>query len=313
MQTRLRSSKPPRSRAVLVSMALGSAALTACDGEPPDAYGNFESREVMVASQVTGPLVRFDLEEGDEVEVDAVVAQVDTVALGLQATELALQAQAARTRAEEARAQVRALEAQLGTNRTDLERTQRLFAQNAATAGDLNRMEGAVTTLTEQIDGARARVRLADQDGAIVASRLEQLRDRIARATVHNPIRGTVLTTMVEAGEFVQAGRALYAVAPLDTLILRAYVSGGQLGSLRVGEEVTVQFDGGAGELERRPGRLTWIASEAEFTPTPIQTREERVDQVYAVKVLVPNLDGSLKIGMPGELLLTRADPGGAS
>jgi HlyD family secretion protein len=306
----LASSRPGRGVALLAFTAIG---LAGCDGDTPDAYGNFESREVMISSEATGPLVRFELEEGDEVDVDAVVAQVDTVALGLQARELALQAQASRTRAEEARAQVRALEAQLQTNRTDLERTQRLFAQNAATAGDLNRMEGAVTSLTEQIDGARARVRLAEQDEAIVGSRLEQLRDRISRATVRNPVRGTVLTTMVEAGEFVQAGRTLYSVAPLDTLILRAYVSGGQLASLRVGGEVTVQFDGGRGELQSRVGRLTWVASEAEFTPTPIQTREERVDQVYAVKILVPNLDRSLKIGMPGELVLDGSGFEGAS
>lgn len=283
---------------------VGLVLLGACNGEEPDAYGNFESREVMVSSEVAGRLDRFDLTEGDEVGAGEVVAQVDTVQMALQAEELGLQAGSARLRATEAAAQLRSLEAQLATSRDDFERVERLLERNAATVGDRNRLEGSVTSLSAQIDAARARVRLAEQEEAIVVSRLEQLQDRMTRATVRNPVSGTVLTTMVEAGELVQAGRALYTVAPLDSLILRAYVTGSQLASLRLGAEVTVQFDSGSGGLERRTGQLTWVASQAEFTPTPIQTREERVDQVYAVKVTVPNPDRALKIGMPGELLL---------
>lgn len=293
--------------ALLTLLALG-----ACDAEPPDAYGNFESREVVVSSEATGTLVRFDAEEGDEIAAGVVVAQVDTIQMALQAAELTLQEESAGLRAVEAAAQVRSLEAQLATGRSDLERVQRLFDREAATAGDLNRLEGSVASLEAQIDGARARVRLAGQEAAIVASRAEQLRDRIRRAAVRNPIGGTVLTTLVEAGEVVQAGRPLYTIAPLDTLTLRAYVTGNQLARLRVGEAVTVQFDSGSGGLESRDGRLTWVASQAEFTPTPIQTRDERVDQVYAVKVLVPNLDGRLKIGMPAELVLDSVGAAGA-
>ena len=284
----------------------------ACNGELPDAYGNFESTEVVVSSEATGTLIRFDIEEGDELTTGEVVAQVDTVQMALQAQELALQVIAARIRADEARAQVRALEAQLRTNQDDLGRVRRLFERNAATATDLNRLEGSVNSLTEQIAAARARIQLAQQDGEIVASRVEQLRDRIGRATVRNPARGTVLTRMAERGEFVQAGRPLYAVAPLDTLVLRAYVSGSQLVDLRVGTEIEVQYDAGDGTLARRSGRLTWVAPEAEFTPTPIQTRDERVDQVYAVKVLVPNTDRTLKIGMPGELILATGSGDGS-
>lgn len=293
------------------SALLGLLAFAACEPEQPDAYGNFESREVVVSAEASGTLVRFDLDEGDELAAGAVVAQVDTIQMSLQAEELALQTESARLRATEAAAQVRALEAQLQTSRTDLERVQRLFDRNAATAGDLTRLNGSVTSLLAQIDGARARVRLAQQEEAIVASRIEQLRDRIRRATVENPVGGTVLVTMVEAGEVVQAGRALYTVAPLDTLTLRAYVTSNQLAGLRVGASVSVQFDSGTGGLESRAGRLTWVASQAEFTPTPIQTREERVDQVYAVKIQVPNADRRLKIGMPAELVLAPTTPAG--
>ena len=282
----------------------------ACDGDLPDAYGNFESREVTVSSEAAGKLRRFDVREGDDLEPGAMVAQIDTVQLALQRDELELQLVASRLRADEARAQLRALQAQLRTAREDYERTERLFDRNAATAGDLNRLEGSVASLSEQVEGARARIDLLQQESAIVESRIAQLRERIGRASVQNPIGGTVLTTMVEAGEVVQPGAPLYTIAPLDTLVLRAYVSGGQLARLELGDEVAVQFDAGSDTLERRTGRLSWISSEAEFTPTPIQTREERVDQVYAVKVLVPNEDRRMKIGMPGELFLSSAGPG---
>lgn len=278
--------------------------LVACDDERADAYGNFESRDVVVSSQATGVLERFDLTEGDVVDVGRVVALVDTAQLALQAIEQSLVLEAAGTRGEEARARLRALEAQQHTAQIDYDRSRRLFEQNASTSAELNRLSGALATLAEQAAAARARVRLAAQEREIGEARLAQLQDRIDRSSVRNPVAGTVLTTMVEPSEFVQAGRPLYAIAPLDSLILRAYVSGNQLSDLRIGGEVTVSYDAGDGSIAQRAGRLTWIASQAEFTPTPIQTRDERVDLVYAVKVTVPNPAGDLKIGMPGELTL---------
>jgi HlyD family secretion protein len=127
--------------------------------------------------------------------------------------------------------------------------------------------------------------------------------DRIARSRIVSPLDGTVLTRYVEPGEFVQQGQPLFKVASLDSLTFRAYVSGSQLTSLRLGQQVKVGVDR-ADSLATLPGRVTWIASTAEFTPTPIQTRDERADQVYAVKVTVRNKNGVLRIGMPGELLL---------
>jgi HlyD family secretion protein len=123
---------------------------------------------------------------------------------------------------------------------------------------------------------------------------------------VVSPLAGTVLTRYVEPGEYVQAGQPLFKLASLDSLTFRAYVSGGQLSTLRLGQSVKVGVDR-ADSIATVPGRVTWIASSAEFTPTPIQTREERTDQVYAVKVAVGNPDGVLRIGMPGELVLESA------
>ena len=162
-------------------------------------------------------------------------------------------------------------------------------------------------TLTAEVDAARVRARLAAEETEVMEARIARLNDRAMRTTLVNPVGGTVLVTFVEPGEFVQPGRALYTVAPLDTLVLRAYLSGGLLSGVALGDRLTVRFDEPGGGLGTTEGRVTWISDQAEFTPTPIQTREERVDQVYAVKLRVANPDGRLKIGMPGELWLRGA------
>ena len=304
----------PRERRLLAGLLLlGLLLLAACTQESPDAYGNFEATEVDVSAEASGPLIRFDVVEGQQLAAGAVVAEVDTIQLALQRAELGVQQEAARVRAAEAQAQVRVLRAQLATAQDDHARIERLFASEASTAQDLNRTQGAVRVLEEQISAGQARVRLVRQEAAQVEARVRQVEDRLSRSRVINPTTGTVLATFVEEGEFVQPGRPLYTIARLDTLTLRAYVSGAQLAGLQLGAVVDVRTDADADDLRTTPGRISWIASEAEFTPTPIQTRDERVDQVYAVKVRVPNPDGWLKVGMPGELVLSAGSANGAS
>lgn len=289
------------SAAVLTLLLLTAAA---CDEPGPDAYGNFEATEVTVSPEASGTLTSLEVAEGDRVAAGAVVGTVDAGPLLLQRRELEAQLEAVRLRADEARAQVSVVEAQLATAREDLERIERLWEAEAATAQQRVQARGQARVLAEQRDAAVARVRSAVREIDAVEARMAQLDDRIERSRVVNPLTGTVLVTFAEAGEFVQPGRPLYTVAALDTLTLRAWISGAQLSSVRLGQEVTVRVDAGADALRALPGRVSWVASQAEFTPTPIQTREERVDQVYGVKVRVPNPDGLLKVGMPGELVL---------
>jgi HlyD family secretion protein len=279
----------------------------ACDEALPDAFGNFEANEVAVSAEFAGILLRLDAVEGQYLEAGAVAAELDTLQLSLQRAELEAQRESARLRAAEARAQVRVLEAQLETARDDLARTERLYAAEASTAQELSRFGGTVRVFEEQVAAAGARVRVANQEAAAVDTRIVQIEDRLGRGRIRNPIAGTVLTRFVEEGEFVQPGQPLYTIAGLDTLTLRAYVSGDQLSRVQLGSLVEVHADLDPTQLQSLPGRVSWISSEAEFTPTPIQTREERVDQVYAVKVRVANPDGLLKVGMPGELVLVGA------
>jgi HlyD family secretion protein len=286
-------------------MLLLSLALLGCRKEEPDAYGNFEAREVVVAAETAGQLLHFAPEGGQRLPSGAPVGLIDTTALALQRQELASRRGASRTRTTEAEAQIKVLQAQLATAQDEYRRTLRLFRSEAATAQQLNRAQGEVRVLRERIEAARAQTGVAREEVGGAEARMEQIEEQIRKSRITNPIAGTVLTTYAEAREFVQPGQPLYKIAPLDTLTLRAYVSGSQLANLKLGQRVQVQIDAGEDKLRTLAGWVSWISAEAEFTPTPIQTREERTSQVYAIKVRVPNPDGALKIGMPGEVVFT--------
>jgi HlyD family secretion protein len=283
-------------------------ALAACSHEPaPDAYGNFEATEVVVSAQTSGQLLSYQITEGDTVPQGTLVAVIDTTQLALQNTQLAAQHAAAGAQVRQVAEQLDALEVQHEIAQREYDRTKRLYDERAATAQQLDQDERAVRVLAAQINAARAARQGAGRDAAAVKAQTAQVRDRISRSLVTNPVRGTVLASYARTGEFVQPGTPLYRVANLDSLDLRAYVSEPQLSSIRLGQHVTVHSDAG-GDAGRRialPGIVTWVSSTAEFTPTPVQTRDERADLVYAVKVRVPNTHGVLKIGMPADMMLT--------
>jgi HlyD family secretion protein len=278
--------------------------LAACGGGEPDAYGNFEATEVTVAAEVGGRLLAFRLEEGDRVTGDSVLGVVDTIPLVLEREAVVARRAAAQARTREAAANISALEVQHTIADRELARTERLLKQAAATAQQGDRAERDARVAREQLGGAKAARASALQEAAALDAQVASLDDRLARSRIRSPLSGTVLTRYVEPGEFVQPGQPLFKLASLDSLTFRAYVAQSQLTALRLGQEVRVGVDR-ADSIVTLPGRITWIASSAEFTPTPIQTREERADQVYAVKVAVANPEGRLRIGMPGELVLS--------
>jgi HlyD family secretion protein len=295
---------PPRRRSMTpVALILSALALASCGNEEADAYGNFEATEVTVAAEVGGRLISFGLGEGDRIVRDSVVGVVDTIPLRLERQALVARRAAAAARVREADANIAVLEVQRRIADRELARIERLIKQAAATAQQADRAERDAQVVHEQLAGARATRRSAVQEVAVIDAQVASIEDRIGRSRITSPLEGTVLTRYVEPGEFVQAGQPLFKLASLDTLTFRAYVTHAQLTQLRLGQRVQVGVDR-ADSIATLPGRITWIASAAEFTPTPIQTRDERVDQVYAVKVGVANPDRTLRIGMPGELLI---------
>lgn len=281
---------------------LATALLAACRGEAPDAYGRFESTEVTVAAEASGRLLTFTVEEGGRLAAGATVGLIDTASLAFQRAEVAARREASRSRAREVEATLASLATQRAIADGERARIARLVASNAATAQQDDRARRDADVLRDQEAGARAARETVEQEARALAAQLAVLDDRLRRSRVTSPVAGTVLTRFAEAGEYVQPGTPLFKVAALDTLVLRAYVSEAQLGRVALDQAVTVRVDAGRDSLRTLPGRVTWIAGAAEYTPTPIQTRDERVTQVYAVKIVVANPDGRLRIGMPGDV-----------
>jgi HlyD family secretion protein len=291
-----------RRTAVIIFAAIS---LAACSKDRKhDAYGTFEANEVVVSTETAGLLVSFSPAEGVQLSRGAVVGLVDTVQLGLEREQILAQRQTTTSRSLEVSRQIGVLEAQREVARRAYERTRRLFEQKAATAQQLDQAERDYRVLLAQIAAAQAQKASVASEINASNARVAQVSERLNRTQIRNPRPGTVLATFVRAGEVVQPGQALYRIANLDTLTLRAYVSETQLHAIRVGQQVQVNVDGGDGKLIAIPGTLSWVSAKAEFTPTPVQTRDERADLVYAVKVLVPNRGGVLKIGMPADVTL---------
>lgn len=290
-----------RRSAAALALAMAVTVAGCARGPKPDAYGNFEAEEVVVAAEASGVLVWFSADEGQRLAPGAAVAVVDTTQLALEREQIAAQRAAASARAGEAGQQIDALRIQREIAQRQFERMRRLFDAQAATAQQRDQAERDFRVLGEQIEGARSQQRAVTLESSSAQARLAQIEERIRKSRVRNPIAGTVLATYAERGEFVQIGQPLYKVADLDSMTMRAYVAETDLARVRIGEVVRVSIDVG-GKRREIAGRVVWLSSEAEFTPTPIQTREERADLVYAVKMRVPNPDGAIKVGMPADV-----------
>jgi HlyD family secretion protein len=292
-----------RSLAATASVVL--LALVACrGGTEPDAYGNFEAIETVVSAEGGGSLLWFTPAEGQQVAPGTTLGVIDTTRLALDREQLGAQRTAVRARVAESDRQIAVLAVQREIAGRAYARTRRLFAEQAATAQQLDQADRDYRVLGEQIAAVRAQRQSVTQDVVAGDARVAQIAERISKSRISAPFAGTVLTTYARAGEYVQPGQPLFRIANLDTLTLRAYVTEPQLAQLGLGQRVLVNVDRGESQRLTVPGTVSWIAAKAEFTPTPVQTRDERADLVYAVKIRVPNPKGVLKIGMPADVAL---------
>jgi HlyD family secretion protein len=300
MQPKLRGS-----RLTLVATISALATVLGCKHETkPDAYGNVEASEVVVSAETGGQLMRFSPAEGAVLQHGALVGMIDTLQLALQREQILAQQSGSSSRANEVTQQINVLQVQREIAGRTYERTRRLFDQQAATAQQLDQAERDYRVLGEQIKAAQAQRQSVGHDVASSGARAAQIQDQIRRSLIRNPVSGTVLATYAKTGEFVQPGQPLYKIANLDTVDLRAYVTEAQLADVRIGQAAQVTVDVGNKQRRAVTGTVSWIASTAEFTPTPIQTRDERTNLVYAIKIRVPNPNGILKIGMPADVEL---------
>lgn len=279
----------------------------ACSGDDnaADAYGNFESTEVIVSAEATGRLLSFDVEEGAVLAANTLVGGIDSTQLKLRKDQLGANIKAVLSKTPDVSPQLAVIRQQIATQQKEKKRIENLLKANAATPKQLDDINAAIAVLEKQY--ASTASSLSTQVSGISSEtqplrvQVEQVKEQLAQSRVVNPVNGTVLVKYVEEGEVVTYGKPLYKIADMQTMYLRAYVSENQLPRVKTGQQVNVQLDQPDGTLKTLPGTISWISSEAEFTPKTIQTREERVHLVYALKVRVQN-DGSLKIGMPGEM-----------
>lgn len=282
--------------------------LSACKPETDgaDAYGNFESREVIVSSEANGKLLRFDVEEGQELKAGVYIGLIDTIPLHLKRLQLLASLQTVKSKTQDARPQIQVYEEQRRNLLREEKRIKALIAENAAPSKQLDDIQGQLEVVNRQIEAISKQESIANRgilsETGPIQAQVHQLDDQIRRSYLYVPIDGTVTLKMAEASELVAAGKPLYKIADLKNMTLRAYISGDQLPNIKIGQKVRVQIDADAKSNRSLPGIISWISSQAEFTPKIVQTKEERVNLVYAIKIKVDNADGSLKMGMPGEV-----------
>jgi HlyD family secretion protein len=311
----------------LIVTLISAAALlfVACNrnGQKFDASGTFEVDEVIVSAEQTGKILSFNVNEGQSISAAQVVGIIDAENLSLQREQIQASIQALREKTSDVLPQVKLLQEQLAVQQAQLsnlqhERTriENLLKQDAATRKQLDDMNSQIDVLQRQMDVTRQQINVqrtntSTQNRSVLSEqkplekRVEQLNEQIGKAQIINPVGGTVITKYAEAGEVTSAGKALYKIANLDTLTLRAYITGTQLPQIKLNQPVKVMIDSGAKAYREYPGTITWISDKAEFTPKTIQTKEERANLVYAIKVKVKN-DGYLKIGMYGEMVFAK-------
>jgi len=269
-----------------------------------DASGTFEAIETIVSAEASGTIKELSLEEGQLVEKGKMVGYIDSIQLHLKRKQLLAQVKATLSRMPDVPAQVAALEEQLKQAEREQKRISNLVKADAATQKQLDDVNAQILILKKQIEAQQSSLGITshglNEDTSPLKIQIEQLDDQLEKCRIINPVKGTVLVKYAEVNEMTMTGKPLYKVADLSTIILRAYISGDQFSQVKTEQSVKVIVDDGKTSKEYA-GIIEWISDKAEFTPKTIQTKDERANLVYAIKVKVKN-DGLLKIGMYGEV-----------
>ncbi len=279
---------------------------TACKNETTfDASGSFEAVEVIISAEANGVLESFNIEEGQVLQVGQPIGYVDSTQLYLKKKQLETQIVALLAKKPNIPVQLSALQEQLKTAEVEKQRIMNLLKSEAATTKQLDDVNAQIEIIKKQIDAHKSTLVISSEginkDILPLQVQVEQLNDQLQKCKIINPINGTVLTKYAEQNEMALTGKALYKIADLSTIILRVYISSNQLAQVKLNQKVKVHTDDGSGGMKEDEGTITWISDKAEFTPKTIQTKEERANMVYAVKIKMPN-DGKYKIGMYGEV-----------
>ncbi len=293
-----------------ISLALFIAAIliSSCDSskDAGDATGAFEATEVLVSAEATGKILWLDLQEGDRLEAGELVGCVDSLQLYYKKEQLRAGLRAVDIAKPDIRKQIAVLEQQIATAESECRRMENLVKAKAGNQKQLDDMVNQLAYLRKQLVAQQSTLNKSFERAGAEAEGLVfqvmQLDDMIAKCKIINPLTGTVLVKYAEAGEVTTTGKPLYKIADTDLLFLRAYITADQLSQVKLGQTVRVFSDFGKDNQREYPGTITWVSDKSEFTPKGIQTKNERANLVYAIKVAVKN-DGFLKIGQYGEVI----------
>jgi HlyD family secretion protein len=285
--------------------------------------GNIEATEVDLSFRLSGQIKTLPIEEGDRVKKNQVVSTLDTDTLlaqkGMAEAALAdaravLDQLEEGTRSEEiaqARAQWKAAESRMKNATDEYERYKGLFKEGAISASTFDSKDTTFRVAAEEYNNASQRLKEMEtgpREQEIRAARarwerarwdLERIKLDIEHSTIESPLNAVVLVKAAEIGEVTLPGATVATIAAIDEVWLKAYVSEKDLGRVKLGQKAEITTDSYPGKVY--VGTVTFISSRAEFTPKNVQTKEERVKQVYRSKVTIPNLHQELKIGMPAE------------
>lgn len=314
---------------LLFTVIAGIALIIAgCNGNGNgfDASGTFEADEVIISSELAGKILSFNVKEGMQLSKDSIIGMVDATNITLQQEQVEASINALNQKTSDVTPQIQLLQNQIAVQQSQLDnmlhekaRIENLIKADAATGKQLDDINAQIDVVKKNISVTQQQINvqrnnIATQNRSILSEaeplrkRIAQLKDQEQRANIVNPVNGTVITKYAEAGEVTSAGKALYKIADLTELNLRAYVTGVQLPTIKLSQQVKVMIDEGEKKYKEYSGTISWISNKAEFTPKTIQTKEERANLVYAIKVRVKN-DGFLKIGMYGEVKLNPLSP----
>lgn len=266
-----------------------------------DAYGNFEVVTVSVSSETAGRIIQLNIEEGQEVEQGQLIAVIDTTDLYLKLLQLQAQKKAVSVKNPAVAAQIAVQEQQKANLLIEKNRVEKLLADNAATPKQLDDINGSIGLIDKQISQIKTQNAGIAGELEVIDSQIVQVKATIRRSYIKSPLCGTVLSKYAETGEVATPGKVICKIADISFLELRVFVPGSIMPKVKLGNKVEVLIDKNEKENQKLEGTVSWISQKAEFTPKIIQTKEERVNLVYAVKIRVKN-DGGLKIAMPGEV-----------
>ncbi len=296
-----------RIKLMLTILFICLALLFSCSSKnnQADAVGSFEAIETMVSAESNGKIMLFTIEEGDQVKAGEVVGSIDSTQLYLSKLQLLQNKKAVLSSRPDIHAQLEALQRELDNAISDKKRIEKLVAGEVASQKQLDDANSRIAVLQSRIEAQKSllgtNTSAIDEQASVVNAQLAQVEDQLKKCRIINPIPGTVLATYVNPFEMTSVGRPLYKVANLDEIILRAYITSDQFVKIKIGQTVDVMVDDEKGGARKFSGTISWINNQAEFTPKTIQTKNERANLVYAIKVKVKN-DGTLKIGMYGEV-----------